>query len=371
MKIAYKTLCIIILILCFIGCNKYNDSTYFNGNIYPINSRMKTSKNVELIPVKPLDGTNFGTISVYDSLLIFWNPKLPNFFFNVFNVDTGEEIGQFCNRGQGPEEVASISFIYQLFEEEKELKTLLFSANDRVIWKWNISKSILQQKTVLDSVIPYSRSSDNLGVFYDYIFLQNNDILFTRVQSMTLSEEEASLPFYQKRTLYSDSTLTDYPIYRKSIKNDEAFIIPEFFLGSVDAFKTDGSKIVQFMTHLQQFNILDTKTGETIGYRMNGSHDFSIFEEKKKVINTTYVRAQADDNYIYALYWGNEPWGIEDIPPINIIHVYDWSGNWLYEIKTDLPVHEMWLDKVRNRLYTTNLNVDDVFYIDLNEIKLI
>ena len=360
---------VILILTGFISCVQYNDNAYFEGNILFMDSEPKKVKNVTLTPVIPLDGANFGIIAAYDSLMFFLNPKLPNRFFNVFNLDTGVDLGTFCDRGQGPNETVAVSSIYQFFEEENELKTLLFAAHNKKMLKWNISQSIKQQTTVIDTIINYSCSSEIKGACYNFIFRQNENTLFTRVPSVPLSEEEASLPFYQKRTLYSDETLRDYPIYKKTIKNGEASIIPEAFFNSVDAFKPDGSKIVQAMTRLQQINILDTRTGEVTGYRMNGTPDFSIFETKKKVINSNYVRVEVDDQYIYASFWGKETWGVKEIPFVNTIHVFDWNGKWLYELKTDLPVHEMWLDRIRNRLYTTNLNVDDVFCLDLNELN--
>lgn len=41
----------------------------------------------------------------------------------------------------------------------------------------------------------------------------------------------------------------------------------------------------------------------------------------------------------------------------------------LYELKTDRVFFRIALEPVRNRLYTTNLDTDEVYYIDLNELK--
>ena len=38
---------------------------------------------------------------------------------------------------------------------------------------------------------------------------------------------------------------------------------------------------------------------------MEGGDDFSVFQGKKN-IKKHYVEVQADNNYIYALYWGKE-----------------------------------------------------------------
>jgi hypothetical protein len=78
----------------------------------------------------------------------------------------------------------------------------------------------------------------------------------------------------------------------------------------------------------------------------------------------------ADDNFIYATYWWKEQWvdrrGI-DMPLLNTIHVYDWNRKLLYELITDRPFfRSIWLDQIRNRLYTIDVNTDEVYYLDLS-----
>ena len=80
------------------------------------------------------------------------------------------------------------------------------------------------------------------------------------------------------------------------------------------------------MVHLAQLNILDLETGHVSGYRLEGEPDFSVFKSDEK-IKSYFTRVQADDNYIYAVYWGKERWERFETPHMNIIHVYDWDGN--------------------------------------------
>ena len=53
---------------------------------------------------------------------------------------------------------------------------------------------------------------------------------------------------------------------------------------------------------------------------------------------------------------------------MNIIHVYDWYGNLIQKIETDYGLDQMWIDSARDRLYLTSPKVDEVFYLDLNEV---
>lgn len=110
------------------------------------------------------------------------------------------------------------------------------------------------------------------------MFLLNENTLIAELQSFPLSDEEATLPIYQKRTFDTNKLLESYSSYKKSIKNSEASILPESFFYSNDAFKPDRTKVVQAMVNLPQLNILDVETGQTVGYRMKGGPDFTIFE---------------------------------------------------------------------------------------------
>ena len=94
---------------------------------------------------------------------------------------------------------------------------------------------------------------------------------------------------------------------------------------------------------------------------------FSALREKTNIKNY-YVEVQADDNYIYALYWGKDRWGMSEIPYINTIHVFDWHGRLVQKVETDYDIDKMFLDTVRNRLYVTRPKSDDVYYLDLDEV---
>lgn len=356
---------VFILSIC-LACQKNNDKEYFNGKILNITDHTKNIKETTFKELS-LDGINYGFMSVYDSLMVFMNPKLKDCFFNVFNVKTGKDLGTFLHRGIGPNEVSAIHPIYQFFKENNDLKTLLFAINESELIVWNISQSITQRKTVIDTIIPYSWKEENKGAYYQKIYRLNKDTLLAYIDAIPLNEKEATLPFYQKRTIYSNKLLTDFPIYKEIIKNGNSSIIPEAFLSSCDALKPDGSRVAQAMRHLPQLNIINTQTGQVIGYRSKEGDHFSVFESEVKIKNY-YIEAQADNNYIYATYYGKEAWGQNDDISINTIHVFDWNGNLIQKIRTDKSIDRIALDTVENRLYSIDLANDQVYYLDLNEI---
>ena len=91
--------------ILFFGCeSQYVDEDYFCGNIQTINDTVSTVQYLSTTPLS-LNGANYGFMSTFDSLILFMNPKLRDYSFNIFNINTKEEIGMFCNRGNGPEEI--------------------------------------------------------------------------------------------------------------------------------------------------------------------------------------------------------------------------------------------------------------------------
>ncbi|MCD7942905.1 MAG: hypothetical protein LUH50_24195 [Bacteroides intestinalis] len=100
MKRIKEVFCFVLILSICISCNKKNDNMYFNGEIRNFEV-LGSTKKVTLETIS-LDGANFGWLAVFDSLMIFRNPKLVNRFFSIFNVDNGEELGTFCNKGGGP-----------------------------------------------------------------------------------------------------------------------------------------------------------------------------------------------------------------------------------------------------------------------------
>lgn len=368
-KIFYTTLSAIIISL-FACCTRNKDRDIFNGDIQYFNDSHKVVKHVASKSVVMDDGLPTGMIAVYDSLLICWHYKYLDHFFNIINLDTGKKIGYFCEKGQGPEEALSVNCISQIFRKENDLCTYLWAYNESRLFLWNISQSIEKGITVYDTIVSYDKNR------YFFLFYQPEDILFVNRPSDMLNREEATTPFYEKRSIGTQEVIRDYRIYKKTTQRNRDASRLEFSLFYTwDVIKPDGSKIAQAMKHLPQINILDIHTGDVVGYRMRNSPDFSFLEEDTEIrsMNVYYNNLHADNNYIYATYWGKESWPDrigDGLPLFNIIHVFDWSGKQLYELITDRSFFRVWKDQVRNRLYTIDMNNDEVYYLDLDELNL-
>lgn len=350
------------------GENK--DADYLNGEIVFINKdsikvRDVTSKTIHL------KNSGYGMFSVYDSCMIFWSNKYPGHFYSIYNIDTEEELGYFCNKGRGHHEFSSIGPIFQFFKTGNELKTTICDFNKQKIFFWNISQSVLNRTTIYDTVIPYGDLSLAKNSIVDNLFYLPDDTFLAKIESLYLVEGDTPLPYYKQWGM-PDKAINDYHVYKRIEMNDIHSDCPlKDRVYSLDAVKPDGSKIVQAMRLVPQINIIDTKTGKITFYRVSKVSRASLFDSQWDDGRVYYNSVQADDNYIYATYWGEKQWDASlgtKCPFIHIIHVFNWSGELLYEMKTDRVFFRIALDPIRNRLYTSNLDTDEMYYIDLSKL---
>jgi len=379
-----------ILFVCALTCCRSDkDKEYFTGKIKYADIdaeivKIVTSKDV------PVEDYGYGDLAVYDSLVIFMNPQFPAHCFGIFNIDTGKEIGYFCPKGKGPGELLSSYPVYQIFSKGKDILSLLYSFNDKKIFIWNISQSVMQGTTVYDTIVPFEnepRVAMEAESEMDLTLIRSSrysmplwylspDRMMAKLEPIPLSYQAATIPYYEERTIRTNEWVRDYRVFAKdSIHNGKISqtmrdgtvfpIPPDFLFKSADMLKPDGSKMVQAMRLLPQLNILDLRTGKVMASRLNNSPDFSLFETDLGQKITYYNSVQADDHYIYATYSGSARGSIEDFKSI---HVFDWNGTLLSVLKTDRTFARVWLDTVRNRLYTTDYESEEVYYLDMNDI---
>lgn len=351
------------MIVMLLSCNQNTDNQYFKGDIAVVNKKELMKKEIKSTTLSFEQAPPNGIIAVYDSLMICWSPYLTDAFFQIFNVDTGKDLGVYCRRGRGPEESVSLGCIFQLYKKGDDLMTMLYAANEEKLFEWNITQSVKQGKTVYDRVV----KSENYRVFSLYNI--SEDIMF-----MYKPAEETSTgfttPIYERRTISNNELLKSYSIYQ----SDELEYNGELSspLYSWTALHPDGSKVVEVMNNLPQISIIDIKTGSVINRRVEDDYNFSKLELKRNNQRVFYNYVHADGEYIYATYWGKAQWNDRygsTLPTFNTIHIYDWGGNLKYEITTDKSYFRAWSDPVKHRLYTMDVSNDEVSYFELSLLK--
>lgn len=367
-------LCFLSLFL-FVCCNSHNtDKEYFSGNIYVI----KDTVSVKSLKTKSftIEGVYHGPIFVYDSLLIYYplNQTVTS-YYEIYNLKDSSFIGKFCDKGVGPNEIMALSTISHFYEENGELKTLLYGGNEKKMLEWNISKSLAEHKTVFDQIIPYDWNVNNHATVYSNIFRLEKDTILaiTPTLPLTLDQELVSLPLYEKRTIASNKLVQLYNIFDKYPENNGSnvhssynVLSPESFLSSFYCIKPDRSKIVQVMMYMPQINILDLQSGVVEGFRISSSVDFTMFKKNIEKVNYCFTNVAVNNEFIYALYWGSKIKGDSDKKSSCIVYVFDWNGDLVNKIDLREFVNQIFLDEKNNILYGREYASDYIYSYDLD-----
>jgi hypothetical protein len=365
-----KRLLYYLTVFSIISCGGgINDSDIFNGEISTINDTVTTITVFEPQHEVILDGITYGLMTVYDSLMIFYNNKLPDMFYSIFNLNTGKHIGDFCPRGHGPGTVIVVSPLFHFYKENGELKTLLSASDNLKLVIWNISKSIENNKTVWDFT-PYDRRRD--AIVHNRYFRLNDKEYLGHVQVHCTNDDctESTVPYYEKKSIYLDTLIKEYRPYKQSVKNTYS----DRLLMSHDCIKPDGSKVAQFMCYLWQINMIDIETGKVTGYRPKEKFpDFSYLSNfsAPRAILPGFVRVTSNDKYIFAVYRHER--SNEDEAVNYVVYVFDWDCNMIKKIKLKSKFYDsLFVDEVNNMLYILYIHEDGetIHRYDLKSVGL-
>lgn len=313
-----------------------------------------------------LSGINFGFISVCDSLGIYMNPGLPSHWYQVFNLNTREEVGRFCPKGNGHGEYGPVGPLYDFYVEGGAVKTWVFEANEEKLHLWNITESPAKQSTVMEKHAKLPWRNENGGACFKHILIKDSNTVYAQVQSMAINKKEATLPYYQVWNLQEGRKQAEIHVFKKTIANKDIEYLAASFSYSNDAIKPDGSRIVQAMTDVPQLNIIDTETGTVKAFHLGDGMRLPDLESAKE-LNTYFTTICADDDYIYTVYYG-DIWNYDDVNNVNKIYVFDWNGHLVSRVTTKHCIEQIAMDESKKVLYTTSPMDEKLHYIETYEL---
>lgn len=356
----------IILMFALWVCNQTNDDQkYFNGEIFIVEDTVQleklTGKEVNI------KGNYRREFFPYDSLLIvyYYDQAAPN-FYDVYNLKNDSILGSFCFKGNGPNETMAISPVCHFYKDKENLKTLLYAPNEMNLVEWNITESLKQHTTINDAIIPYSWMKDNHATVFNQLFRLGEDEVFMIVPSFSvaLNSDTASLPVYEKRTMYTNKKIQSYSVFLDSPQSaDSKLFYPENIYSSFYSIKPDLSKIAQSLLHLCQINIIDLELGTVKGFRLKGTPDFSVFENNIAGLKYNYTSLVTNNDFIYVLFKGIDINKRNEESP-GVVYVYDWSGNLVRKFDLGRHISRIRLDEVNNLVYAHNDLTDKIYCYD-------
>lgn len=353
------------LFLCgmFGACDKEED--YFNGEIHEFewcnDSIVLQGENVLS---EPLYSDKF---SVKDSLLFSYSPQLTDYAFYVFNLNTKEFVDHFFSFGRGDGEYLGLGRIVDFFQENGDTKSLMYAPNERKIFVWNITQSLLRGDDVAEDFRETPIRSDR-GLIYDRITKLHGDQIFAYTTSVQLYVgEDICLPKYYVFSGRPYEKEKEFSIVKANVKNPGEGLNPESYFRGVSRVKPDKNKFVEVMHWLPRLNIVDIATGNVDCYKLQDSPAPTFFETSMKNPTYYYDGVAATDHLIFALYAGMPSESFEG--DCHWVHVFDWNGNLLNRIYLRDPATSMWLDEENHLLYTYYAGNETVMRYDMSAVE--
>jgi hypothetical protein len=339
----------------FISCrHEQAKDVYFNGEIIIVDCNVAPDT---LYGEKVyIDGLYAGKIWTYDTLIGFMYPRFPDYFINVFNVNTGEFLYSLGKKGMKADNFNSIAwreqFVYEDFQQH--------------VW---IRKDGVEECVLLNLAKPgdaVKRKMDiNVDIEFEagfiFIFILNNSLFLGSNQGEKIFGGTGSFlpPAYHLYNARTKEFIKSYKPYNAFVPVSDEFYNKGLHLlgfGSMDRIKPDdNSKLAMAMHSMDQLNIMDIATGKIKGYRNKNSPDFNYLKYDIDNVKRYYEDLCVDDTYIYAMY------STGNILESNTLNVFDWDGNFIRKIvldKTSINL-SMGFDPVNKYLYIDALSEDD------------
>jgi hypothetical protein len=227
---------------------------------------------------------------------------------------------------------------------------------------FNITQSVAQKRTVLDTVFDFSWRKNFIAPFI-FVFRYDDSTVLARQQpaKITLDSDIYSLPQYLKINHKTNETERTYTLYADSVYNPDAHRLNEEFYLTFDLISPDRQKIAMCMKLLAQINILDLNTGKVQGIRIKHTPGFDYLKGNVDDYKYYYHFLDVDEKYIYALYVDKKYAEVKESVNSQIIHVFDWNGNFVRKLFVDEGLDFIKIDAEKRLMYGTNLTAEKVF----------
>jgi hypothetical protein len=334
-----------------------NDKRYFDGEIEIVNypKDLVQLQGDRLI----LNDVYNGHLSVFDSIIFISSGGQSGYFFKVFNV-SGDLIGDYVMRGNGPNEFLMLSMAKNFYLEDNQLKCQIHDPNFGKVAQWNITASMDSGQSCIESLHIFNLSTYETAVF-NIVERINEDKTFARAMSVETEDDNYyRLPLYIIKDSIGESVFK--PFLRTPPYSKNYIISPETYFVTQDVISWDGGTLASAMLWMGQINFINLRDGEIKGVRLRDGIDFSYLESQN-TLKFCYLSVDADKENIYALWSGNEFSPMEGkIDQFgDEIHVFDWRGKFVKRLKLDHPAQEIAYDPVNNILYANHIDNEEIY----------
>lgn len=267
-----------------------------------------------------------------------------NYCFKTYSINTFNYLGSFIRKGRGPGEMldprltgdspqASRIGLYDvgkayMVDVEESLK----SGRTSITRTYDLPSEILDWMPM-----PDERQFTML--------IENNELVY-----QSIANDGAYL---KKFNLYKQADGNRHITHLSSLLTNN---------GST-------AKVAEFMLLFPQFNILDTESGQVLSFAVDKAYRKweSILYRRITMDNIDYYTGAASTrDYIFATYKGVPLRKTYNKGQSTSIHIFDWEGNFLYDINVAENIDELAFDTRTGYLYCNERAEEKIVRYDLS-----
>ena len=350
-----KKVALILGLMSLMSCNRIDEQDFFKFDIVDADS----PDMVTPVEVDNMINTGVKLMDCAISYPYVFSNESGDHLFGITDISSGKYLGKWCLRGNGPEEPLYVLPITDIYNIGEDMIADLFSYHGGKLLTWNISESLRSDTDVYDDVIKIDYSEQPVPFFSVYRVCDSLTLVYDTRQNAYVNEMIAA-PSYDLYDTSSGNLVKRFDLFNMFVsKSSGRHFTSKSYLSVSDCMKPDKSRIAFAMRYMPVISVLDLKSGQVKGIRLK---DAKSFTTRKLICH--FVDISADDDYIYALYYGRER--VDGSFP-EILHIFDWEGNWVSTRK--LSHHASALQVSNDRLYLYNFDSDILMDISLEKLK--
>lgn len=306
-------------------------------------------------------GADMDCCSIKDSLLFSFDGG-KKYGFSITNINNGDLIGQYCARGRSWKEPLSLLPIFEFYEENDSLMTVLFSYLDHKVFFWNITASLRDGKDHYRKITKIAPDRSRTLPLLSFYLLDSSRLIVYNSEQIAEINEMVKVPAYEIYDTDKGALLRKFDLFNfVEYHTGDPYYSSKSFLSCTDCIKPDRTKIAFAMAHFPQINILDINTGNVTGFSIKDAMQFSA---KENIYHFSSIKA--DDNYIYTLFFG-KPFDMTNYDSVpDILYVLDWQGNIIKKFR--LEYHFTTLNLDNGRLYFSHNARGGLYFIDVDKL---
>ncbi len=329
-----KIITAIAFLTVFVSC-KNTPNPYIDGDTVFCNPDDAPTYSLSGEPIK--HDVLMAEMYIVEDYLFFYNMTGDGDLFSLYGLDGGDIIASFGTKGQGPGDFTVISMANCSGVENGDVYTWINDINALKFKRLNISKSIMEEKSVIEKELPSLPlihngyySSDSLLVLKRF---DNTNMYITKYDPL-LMEKTGDVTMYKPN---------------KNAPNDYM---------SVDKYDKTNGLYASAMFYINQVNFIDANTGKghavCVGELTTEENLKESDITNKKIY---YIGLVQSDKYFFALYRNTSFFNPDAPYQPSEIHVFDKNGYLEGVIKVKESLAQIAVDKY-DRLYGADDNTN-------------